>query len=1443
MKRRIVILTAFTLFMGTGNTAPVTAAASPDLPVINEVTQTPWMVRDDRGKLKSETEMTIQNPGVSFDAWAKIKVTGEDAYILSLGKLESGSNNKTVDVLELHRDGDPVTFEIYDNPACNGRPLVTETREQKKIRHWKVYVAHDMHTDIGYTDYQETLNEKTFPGYLDEAFSAIDATRDWKKRDQFKYPVEASYMLYESAWNHRDAEWMEQLKEHLREGSITYPASYVNEVYANLGTEELARIPYFSQRYLNDKLGMPSNKVLYMSDEPGFSWSAVDVMVESGAKYAMLRQNPDPMHPYPKLFYYQGQNKENKLLAYNYGHYSTDEMDFKNPDSNVIVQNVSEKLLQYPASTYPYDAAIADFTTPYDNNGITATVKENIRKLNARKDSKGREYVFPEFISSTVEDFFSYVDSTYGDQIPTYKGNIESWWNYGVSSTSYETAINKENHDKLPAAEFLATMANVAAPGTRYPYEDLLGAYNNMILFDEHTWGNASPQADDQWKWKRNTAIASDMASDRILSDSMGSLSSQIPTDGKSIAVYNTLSWNRNDIVRVNKEKLPAHFEIIDTDTGDPVKHQILEDGTVLFTAFDVPGLGYKVFSVRETNEDREYSSKLKATTDTLENEYYKVVFDKSGAIASIVDKKNGNREMVDSASKHRLNEFVYYTTRKMGPEALSEDTIEEAKMAGTAGPVMAMVTADGGTNGVDGMKRSVILYEGIPRIDIVNQVVKSDAPSLAQKDEEGFFTFPLQVPDFTLRHEMPTGDARPHVDKDINNPDNEQFYSSSTAYYTVNRWIDASDGQGYGITLSPVSNPIVEYGERRSAIGDWDYNTEKPWIYSFVFNNKWHTNFQKTQPGPVTFKYALTSHGGGDWKSGRADKFGMEASSPLSSTVIQQAQRKGELGGKKGRFINIDKDNVVLTTAKLAESNGEGIILRFNETLGENTKVKVDLSFLKPVSATATDLVENDKEPIPIKDSIISFTIKGHGWKTIRIKRGEQPHMVTGVKAVTDAHGTQITWDSVPDLNLSYYEVFRGKESSFESGKGNYIGSVSQPHFFDAQVAKGRYFYKIRAVNPGEKGAFSNAAPSAAGKIGDQLPPTRPGALQGEALFGTRVTLAWERSEDDVRVKGYKVYRNGLEIKDLGPMFSSYLDTDASSEHSYEYTVKAYDDEGNLSPSSNALKVTTPEWVVPGGNIARLAAVTASSAYNSDYGAAKVSDGVSGIHGSGEWASNAELNPWVKLEWNEAKKVQQVILYDRMNLADNANKGLLRFSDGSSLEVSSLPADGSGKVVTFPEKEITWMRFEVTGGTGSHVGLSEIEAFETADPAKTAVVTASSEYNPDYGAAKATDGIIAVQGAGEWASAGELNPWIQLTWNENITINKMTLYDRTNQQDNANAGTLLFSDGTEIEVTGIPMDGSAKEVDFPAKTVTWVRFQVKDGTGANVGLSEIIVE
>ncbi|WP_185154127.1 T9SS type A sorting domain-containing protein [Fulvivirga sp. M361] len=145
---------------------------------------------------------------------------------------------------------------------------------------------------------------------------------------------------------------------------------------------------------------------------------------------------------------------------------------------------------------------------------------------------------------------------------------------------------------------------------------------------------------------------------------------------------------------------------------------------------------------------------------------------------------------------------------------------------------------------------------------------------------------------------------------------------------------------------------------------------------------------------------------------------------------------------------------------------------------------------------------------------------------------------------------------------------------------------------------------------------------------------------------------------------------------------------------------------------------------------------------------------------------------------------------------------------------------------------------------TGTTTG--EIWSYTVQEPniAPIATVTVSSEFNSNFSGSKLVDGIsgVAANGIGEWASSGEQTPTAKLTWDNEVSIKKVVLYDRPSGAERIDAGILEFGDGSTVMVGALPNNGSALEVNFPEKNTTSVEFRVTAGEGPNVGMSEFEV-
>ena len=163
------------------------------------------------------------------------------------------------------------------------------------------------------------------------------------------------------------------------------------------------------------------------------------------------------------------------------------------------------------------------------------------------------------------------------------------------------------------------------------------------------------------------------------------------------------------------------------------------------------------------------------------------------------------------------------------------------------------------------------------------------------------------------------------------------------------------------------------------------------------------------------------------------------------------------------------------------------------------------------------------------------------------------------------------------------------------------------------------------------------------------------------------------------------------------------------------------------------------------------------------------------------------------------------------------------------------------------PSKLITqtnyYWRIDEVNSSGITVGDVWSFSIQSGNIAPEAEVSVSSEYfDSNWSKEKLTDGIVKIDGKGEWSSNFETYPWVKLNWDTLRTINKIVLYDRPHPSFAVYSGTLTFSDGFSIKVGELPNNGDSLEISFESKQVTWIKFQVDDSSGGTIGLAEIEV-
>lgn len=91
-----------------------------------------------------------------------------------------------------------------------------------------------------------------------------------------------------------------------------------------------------------------------------------------------------------------------------------------------------------------------------------------------------------------------------------------------------------------------------------------------------------------------------------------------------------------------------------------------------------------------------------------------------------------------------------------------------------------------------------------------------------------------------------------------------------------------------------------------------------------------------------------------------------------------------------------------------------------------------------------------------------------------------------------------------------------------------------------------------------------------------DVLPPTVPANLKAQAISSSQINLNWSASTDNVRLDGYKIYRDNTLLATVAPHIITYSDTGLNPSTNHMYTVSAFDAAGNESRQSTSASATT---------------------------------------------------------------------------------------------------------------------------------------------------------------------------------------------------------------------------------------------------------------------------
>lgn len=543
-----------------------------------------------------------------------------------------------------------------------------------------------------------------------------------------------------------------------------------------------------------------------------------------------------------------------------------------------------------------------------------------------------------------------------------------------VSTGCYVTRIRIKQEFRaiehlLTAAEKWATIAWLQ--GVDYPSDALDAAWRDLLFTAFHD-AITSTHIDSAYfelmdmfaQARKNVGV--------ILDTALTNLAARTPGDTARLVVFNSESWEREDLVQVRIPWANGAIALRDMDSGEAVEIlesvSVDEGALIVFRSPSVPALGYRTIAI-ESVECSPSSIHEEIGPGQIENDFFRIEANDRGLV-SIFDKRLERN--VALSSSYLPNELVLeedighpWGTQKTPEreEPLSRYT-NNVSITHFDGFSEIRVTGKYAGNDTNVKKLNWVqatrLYKGIPRVDFITSIDWDTAQRRIR------LAFPTPIRTSEAVYAIPYG----AIKRGPYEPELNILPSTNGDWPAVN-WIDISDGNwGIGIlnTGTPshrVVDGTVFMSILRSPTDSWCLN--EPEYYDCP-------DFDGARDsGHHEFRYAIVSHSG-DWRTGKMEQLGREFNAPLIGWIVS-GRGDASLPAVHSFAKLSATPNVVVSAIKKAYRDSS-VIVRLAETNGMVGKASITIEGAGQPIATTNFLERLDQSMVDETISLSPFKI-----------------------------------------------------------------------------------------------------------------------------------------------------------------------------------------------------------------------------------------------------------------------------------------------------------------------------------------------------------------------------------------------------------------------------------------------------------------------------------
>jgi alpha-mannosidase len=736
--------------------------------------------------------------------------------------------------------------------------------------------------------------------------------------------------------------------------------------------ESLVRQILLGKRYFRNKFGVDV-KIGWNPDSFGYNWQLPQIYKKSGMDYfvtqKLLWAHEFTTFPY-KLFWWEAPDGSRLLTYFPHDYAGGIDADSLATDLSIWAPSIyGKELTGAPEIMHLY--GVGDH-----GGGPTRTMLDNSERL------MSPAVVYPKLEFSTAQSFFDDLNKKLPSmQVPTWKDELYFQYHRGVMTTQAETKRRiRRSEELLLDTETYSSLASLY--GRPYPQQELELDWKKSLFDHFHDIFPGSGIAVNYLDAQRNLEDV-DRSAHQLTDQALAEIFARVNTQGGGVPVvmFNSLSWPRTEVVEIEAQ-LPApaqQVEVIDS-TGKPILSQLLaldpnRHRARLLVLANAPSLGYRTYFVRAAANLAAPPSIVKASADTLENEFLRLKIDpQTGCMTSLIDRRTVTEALApsetdtggpkDSVCGNLLQAF-YDKPKQWDAWNIDDDfekqhwDLDRADKVEfiESGPLRAVLRVHNHFQNST-FVRDITVYAGVPRVDVKMQADWHEKHILLK------VAFPLSAHNEKGTFEIPYGS--------IERPTTRRTPAEKAQFEVpAQRWADISDTT-HGFSL--LNDCKYGYDAKGNVLR-----------LSLLRSPEWPD--PHADEGHHEFTYSLYPHAG-TWRDAETVRRGYELNVKLISRQVDKHQ--GSLAPEHS-FLDVQPDTVVLTALKKAE-DASTLVLRFYEWAGKETDVRLQLP-PGAQSAWETDLMEKPSGSLLIKDGRVTVHTKPYEIKTVAVQFESAPH------------------------------------------------------------------------------------------------------------------------------------------------------------------------------------------------------------------------------------------------------------------------------------------------------------------------------------------------------------------------------------------------------------------------------------------------------------------